>query len=118
FPSPTLCRSWLCASAVLVATASSGADVPYATTVSPITSGFTPSARASAAEPRISHSAPQYRMAIPRISWPRSMTVDNAVSVARLALLHQVFRVQVGDALAGDQTIDAPQQHPDPDQDA
>ena len=50
---------WWWVSAVFVAIASSGAEVPYATTVSPTTSGLTPNARATAAEPRISHSAPQ-----------------------------------------------------------
>ena len=46
-------------SAALVDTASSGAEVPYATTVKPITSGLTPKALASPAEPRIIHSAPR-----------------------------------------------------------
>lgn len=50
---------WWWVSAVFVAIASSGADAPYATTVRPTTSGFTPNARATWAEPRISHSAPQ-----------------------------------------------------------
>ena len=52
----------LCASAVLVATASSGAEFAYATTTNPTTSGCTPNPRASAAEPRTSHSLPQYKI--------------------------------------------------------
>ena len=50
---------WLCASAVFVATASSGAEFAYATTTNPTTSGRTPRPRANAAEPRTSHSLPQ-----------------------------------------------------------
>ena len=74
---------WAWASAVYVDTASSGAELPYATTISPTTSGLTPSARATAAEPRSSHAAPTYRTSRPMTSSMTSTAIGNARSLPR-----------------------------------
>ena len=70
---PMAMAPWPCAAAVEL-TISSGVLVPYATTVSPTSSGVTPSRTASDAPPRTSHSAPKYRATRPASS-------NNAISM-------------------------------------